>query len=277
MPHNWLLFLGQIAGFYLLLVLASYFIQDYMLYPAGKLSPEQARSRYAREGLRPFPGEVPGHKGYLAEPDSLEAKGTVIVFHGNAGTSLDRTYYSDALNRLGYRVILAEYPGYGCRKGEYGEKSFVPDAVETMSAARKQFGAPVFLFGESLGAGVAAAVAAEEPELVDGIAMITPWDSLPSLAQSKFWFLPARFIVKSGFDSISNLAEYGGPKAVLMATEDRIIPPKHSLKLYESLPEPKDLWKFEGGGHNSWPWYPDEAWWGEVMEFLECQGHPVLG
>ena len=277
MPQNWLLFLGQIAGFYLLMVLAAYFLQDYILYPAGELSPEQAKNRYARAGLAPWPGEVPGHKGYLAEPDDLDAKGTVIVFHGNAGTALDRTYYSEALNRLGYRVILAEYPGYGCRKGKYGEKSFVPDAVEAVSAARKQFGAPVFLFGESLGAGVAAAVVEFKPELVDGIAMITPWDSLPALAQSKFRFLPARFIVKSRFDSISNLAGYSAPKAVLLATGDNIIPQKHALRLYKSLSQPKDLWRFEGAGHNSWPWYPDEAWWGEVMGFLECQGHPVLG
>jgi len=269
MPNNWLLFIGQIAGFYLLLVLAAYFLQDYMLYPAGKLSPEQAKNRYAREGLKPWPQDVPGHRGYLAEPDNLQAKGTVLVFHGNAGTALDRTYYPDALNRLGYRVILAEYPGYGCREGKYGEKFFVPDAVESVIAARNQFGSPIFLFGESLGAGVAAAVAAEKPGLVDGIAMITPWDSFPWLAQSKFWFLPARFIVKSRFDSIANLAEYGGPKAVLLSTEDQIIPPKHALKLYESLPEPKDLWKFEGAGHNSWPWYPDETWWEEVMEFMD--------
>ena len=210
MPNSWLLFLGQIAGFYLLLVLAAYLLQDYMLYPAGKLSPDQAKNRYAREGLKPWPGEVPAHQGYLAEPENYNAKGTVIVFHGNAGSALDRGYYSDALNRLGYRVILAEYPGYGCREGKHGEKFFVPDAVKTVSSARKQFGEPLFLFGESLGAGVAAAIAAEKPGLVDGIAMITPWDSLSSLAQGKFWFLPARFIVKSRFDSISNLAGYGG-------------------------------------------------------------------
>lgn len=268
MPHNWLLFLGQIVAFYLLVVLAAYFLQDQMLYPAGKTSTQQARNRYARLGIAPWPKEVPCHQGYLAQVEDRKSRGTVIVFHGNAGTALDRTYYSEALNRLGFRVILAEYPGYGCRAGKHGEKSFVLDGILTVSSAAEQFGGPVFLVGESLGAGVAAAVCAEIPDLVRGIAMITPWDSLADLAQKKFWYLPARYIVKSEFDSVSNLEDYNGPKAVLLAAEDSIIPPEHALRLYDSLSQPKSLWKFEGADHNSWPWQSEEAWWEEMMGFL---------
>jgi pimeloyl-ACP methyl ester carboxylesterase len=53
-----------------------------------------------------------------------------------------------------------------------------------------------------------------------------------------------------------------------MALADEIIPNAHTRRLYESLPEPKRLWEFEGAGHNSWPSDPSEAWWSEVMSFL---------
>lgn len=54
----------------------------------------------------------------------------MIVFHGNAGAAIDRSYYVDALTPLGYRVVLAEYPGYGGRSGQPREKVFVADAID---------------------------------------------------------------------------------------------------------------------------------------------------
>jgi pimeloyl-ACP methyl ester carboxylesterase len=85
----------------------------------------------------------------------------VLVFHGNAGSALDRKYYPDALEKLGYRVILVEYPGYGGRRGKLGEGSFVADARDLVTLARDEFGDPIYVWGESLGCGVAIAVAAD--------------------------------------------------------------------------------------------------------------------
>ncbi|MFH1964520.1 MAG: alpha/beta fold hydrolase [Acidobacteriota bacterium] len=268
-PENWPWFLGLVIVYYSLIVLAIFLLQDRMLYPATTISPEYARDLSAREGFKPWPNDIPGHKGHLARSTAKTTLGTVIVFHGNAGTALDRAYYAWALNRLGYRVILAEYPGYGARSGSFGERSFVPDAVGVLDTAKSQFGSPIFLFGESLGAGVASGLVAERPGAIDGIALITPWDTLPNLAQRKFWFIPARFIVKSKFDNVANLAAYKGPKAVVLAVEDRIIPRKHALRLYETLGESKRLWQFEGVGHNTWPSSPDEPWWAELIGYLE--------
>lgn len=55
-------------------------------------------------------------RGLVAEP-AEPARGTAIVFHGNAGHAGHRAYYATALTRMGLRVILAEYPGYGPRGG----------------------------------------------------------------------------------------------------------------------------------------------------------------
>ena len=41
-----------------------------------------------------------------------------------------------------------------------------------------------------------------------------------------------------------------------------------TLRLYESLPNEKRLWVFENAGHNSWPTWPNAAWWAEVMDWL---------
>ena len=62
-------------------------------------------------------------------------------------------------DRNPFRVILAEYPKYGGRPGKVGEKSFVAAGLETVRLAQKQYREPLYLLGESLGCGVAAAVA----------------------------------------------------------------------------------------------------------------------
>jgi pimeloyl-ACP methyl ester carboxylesterase len=272
-PEHYLTIVLRLLLFYLAVVLFFYLVQDRILYQAARFPAGRAAERAARLGLRPFPGDIPGHRGYLAEPSPPDsARGTYVVFHGNAGAALDRIYYAEALGRLGYRVVLAEYPGYGCRAGSAGERAFTADAVALLDEVRARFGAPVFLAGESLGAAVGAALAAARPGGVDGVALITPWDSLARLAQAKYPFLPARLLVKSKYDNRANLAAFGGPKMVLYAEGDEVVPPKHSRRLFESLGEPKKLIVFEGRGHNTWPASPEEGWWREMVEFLNKNG-----
>jgi hypothetical protein len=50
----------------------------------------------------------------------------MIIFHGNAGSARDRLYYIEPLERLGYRIILAEYPGYEARAGHPRQTDTTP-------------------------------------------------------------------------------------------------------------------------------------------------------
>ncbi len=114
---------------------------------------------------------------------------------------------------------------------------------------------------------MATGVAAEKSLAVDGLVLITPWNNLPDLAQSIYWFLPAKWLVKDRFDNAANLKDFKNPVAVLMADTDEIIPNKHTLAFYESLSSPKRLWVFKNAGHNTWPTSPTEKWWQEVTAF----------
>ncbi len=253
---------------YAILVVLAFLIQRRLLY-----YPDQetlTESRAGAMGLQHWPGSGNQLKGFVNIQETGHSKGVVVVFHGNAGTAWHRVYYAEALGRLGYRVLLAEYPAYGGRKGKPGEKTFVRDAKETVQEAYSEFGGPLYLWGESLGCGVVAGVAADTAIPIKGIALITPWDSLPSLAQNLYWFLPVRWLMLDRYNNIKNLKSYSGPVAVLVAGQDEIIPKKLELKLYESLSRPKKLWIFENAGHNDWPVDPLEQWWREVTEFLSA-------
>jgi hypothetical protein len=182
-----------------------------------------------------------------------------------------------ALGTLGYRVILAEYPRYGGRKGELGEKAFVNDASETVRLAFEKYGGPLFVLGESLGCGVAAAIAKETSVKIDGIVLITPWDTLASVAQSKFPFLPVRLFLKDKYDNINNLRSFKGRIAVVGAGRDEVIPIGHAKDLYHSLSgTSKRMWTIQGVGHNDWPISTDTSWWKEIMDFVSSndKGQP---
>lgn len=260
---------------YLLLVGITALAQKRMLYFPDPTPPSAANLRPAYgPALAVWPAASNStHRGYVsAEPlDSVPARGTVVVFHGNAGNARHRGYYPMALEPRGYRVILAEYPGYGGRDGEHGEAAFVADGRETVRRALAEFGGPLWLWGESLGAGVATALAADSELPVAGVVLITPWDNLPDLAQALYWYLPARWLLRDRYDNRANLSKYPGPVAVLIAERDEIIPVSHSQRLYEALPDPKRRWIFPGAGHNSWPVNPLAPWWDEVLDWLDGQ------
>lgn len=199
------------------------------------------------------------------------SRGTVLVFHGNAGSARDRAFYLRALEPLGLRVLLAEYPGYGGRPGDLSEASLVADARETLRLARRHFGEPLWVLGESLGAAVAAQTAADPAGPASGLLMITPWDNLPDLAQSIYWYLPARWLVRDAYDSRAALQGYPGPVAMLIAGRDEIVPPAQSQRLFQALTEPKRLWVFPEADHNTWPASSNPAWWAEVWNWLAAE------
>jgi len=253
---------------YLGVVLAMASLQDQFIYYPEKIDPKRIEGAARARGLLPWPNIVETHRGFMPPSTPQKAKGTVLVFHGNAGTALDRTYYVGALGRLGYRTVLAEYPGYGSRPGKPGENQLSEDAVESIRLALREFGRPLYLLGESLGCGVVSAAVANSNQSIDGLVLITPWDSLTHLATDKYWFLPVRWMLKDTYDNVANLASYHGPVALIMAGQDEIIPNRLTWHLYEALREPKRLWTFPNAGHNSWPSSPGEPWWTEMMDFL---------
>jgi len=254
-----------------LLSLAGCSLQDHLLYYPSRDLPANEELAAGEIEFWPAPGAQ--YRGFIGKAGITEdLKGTVIVFHGNAGTAADRAFYVQALAPLGYRVILAEYPGYGARGGVLGEISFVKDGKETIRLAALQEGGPVFLLGESLGCGVAAALAREYPEKIAGVILITPWDSLLSVAKAKFPFLPVKPLLKDRYDNSENLQGFPGKIAVVGAERDEIIPLKHARKLYESLPANKKMWIVKGAGHNDWPMLLGVNQWQELMDFVATKG-----
>jgi uncharacterized protein len=152
----------------------------------------------------------------------------------------------------------------------------VSNGVEILKRALNDFGAPVFLWGESLGSGVVGGIVETRPYQVNGIVLITPFDSLSNVAQHYYWFFLAKWLIRDKFNNIKNLQHFPGSVAVLLAGEDEIIPNKYSLNFFDSLRNRKRLWTFKDAGHNSLPLAPELIWWKEVMLFVAGQSGESL-
>ena len=258
---------GLCLALVLLIELALFVFQRRLIYHSVEYLPALLAKQSAAEGFRPWPA-LTGYRGLLSEPREGPSRGTILHLHGNAGSALDWTDFREFTSPLGYRLILLEYPGFGARSGSPSENALVADAASSVEMARSEFGGPLFLFGESLGSGVAAATVATAGKNVDGVLLATPWDNLPHVAQTAIWFLPVQWLVWDRFDSVQNLAGYAGPLAVIMADQDELIPSRLTVRLYESFAGRKQLWRLEHATHNTWQDSTDRAWWEDVMGFL---------
>jgi uncharacterized protein len=237
-------------------------LQDRLLYfPARAMLAEVATG-----DLAPWPA-AHGFRGLLAQPQAA-VRGTAILFHGNAGHAGQRAGLAMALARTGLRVILAEYPGYGPRDGALGEASLVEDAVASLALAHQQFGAPLLVVGESLGAGVAAAAAARQRDRVAGLMLITPWDRLHSVASLHYPWLPVQWLLRERYDSAAILSGFDRPVVVAVAEHDEIVPARLGTALHDGLRAPKRLLVIPGAGHNDWPTRVDALWWQQAVDFM---------
>jgi uncharacterized protein len=252
---------------YLLLLLLVFLLQRKMIYFPETYPQEQLQERAAIYSLHPWPS-AKDYRGFIGNKDLSESKGTIVIFHGNAGSAIGRSYYIAALNRLGYQVVLAEYPGYGARAGHPSETEFITDGIQTAQLALAHFGGPIFLWGESLGGGVVAGIVKSAQIPVKGIALISPFDSLANVAQGHYWFFLAKWLIRDKFDNVISLQHFTGNTAVIISLQDEIVPNKYSLRLFNSLTKSKRLWQFENAGHNDWPVSAHLDWWNEVMKFI---------
>lgn len=259
-----LLLLGFTA--YCLLV---YWRQEKMYFFPEQASLEQVEREARAAGFRLWPEVGVGYRALVAEPAG-PAVGTCIVWHGNAGSARQRDYLATPLLRQGWRVVVAEYPGYGARPpGSWREAELLAEAKTLASEIPRRVGEPLIFMGESLGAAFAAAVAGDPAIPSTGVILLTPWHDLTSVARGHYPWLPVGLLLRNRFDSAAALRHYRGPVMVVTAGNDEIIPAAEGRHLYQALTTPvKHLHEIPGVSHNDWieQVTPDE--WREWLKFV---------
>ena len=250
------------------LVAALLLWQRRLLYFPDRVDEPGALARAARLGLLPWRDPSGALCGWR-RPGGAPPRARLLVLHGNAGSALDRFAYLGALEPRGVEVVLLEYPGYGARAGSPSQSTLTAAAAEAIDALAAE-GAPVWLLGESLGSGVAAAATARRPMLVRGLLLVTPFAELAAVARHHYPALPASLLLDR-WAPLHDLAGWRGPAVVLLAGADEVVTRAEGERLFASLPGPKRLLVEEGAGHNGLDLSPELAFWDEAVRFLAAR------
>ncbi len=271
---KWLRAARIFVGGYCLLValLGCASVQRKLIYFPPVLDSSTVAEAAHAENLEPWKGPDGKLIGWQRLCASQPAVGHVVIFHGNGDGAFQCAHYADTIQQVAaLDVYILEYPGYADRPGKPSEHSLyaaADEAADTLPTNR-----PTYLIGESLGTGVATYLAARRPELIAGIVLLGAYTKFADVAHVHYPWLPVRLLLYDRFPSEDYLRQYHGPVAMVVAGNDRVVPPDLGRGLYHGYAGPKRIWDFPGQGHGDVMTQPPEIW-AQILIFL---GIPPLG
>ena len=241
--------LGAAATLYAAIVLVMFLLQTDLLFPrdavgpAGPLPPGTEQLH-----LRSADGDVLRGVHIAPRQPRDGERLLVIAFAGNAGnaanaaTLLHETYPQAD-------VVAFHYRGYPPSAGSPSGRALMADAplIYDLAVARVRPRRTVAV-GFSIGSGVAAVLAGERP--VDGVILVTPFDSLEAVAAAWYPWLPVRALFRHEIDAAGAIERSGAPVAIISAERDEVVPPARTEALKRRVPHLVFDRSIAGAGHN---------------------------
>ena len=188
---------------------------------------------------------------WLVPPRGRDRGVAVLVLPGNAGDRSLRAPLADALAGSGLTVLLMDYRGYGGNPGSPSEEGLALDARAGFDHLVTEAGVSpghVLVYGESLGAAVAARLATERP--TGPLLLRSPFTDLAAVGSRHDPFLPVRTLLRDRFPLREHLRSVDVPVAVVLGTRDRVVPPEESRAVAAAAPDLHRLVEVPGAGHN---------------------------
>jgi uncharacterized protein len=175
-------------------------------------------------------------------------KPVILYFHGNGGALRYRVERFHTLIGDGIGLVGLEYRGFGGSTGSPSEAGLIADAEAAYAFAAERYPArQLVLWGESLGSGVAVALAAEKP--VGRVILEAPFTSAAAVAARHYWYMPVRLLMKDQFRSDERIEKITAPVLILHGAHDRIVPYAMGEQLFELTKAPKHIVRFLDGDH----------------------------
>jgi uncharacterized protein len=242
---KWLLIVAVVAycGLLALLYVAQrslmYFPETFRTMPAAVGLP-QAKEVFldSADNARVIVWDVPPREG----------KPVILYLHGNGGALRHRVPKYQALTSDGTGLVALSYRGYSGSTGSPSEEGLIADARKAYAYARERYpSATLVIWGESLGTGVAVALAAENK--TDALILEAPFTSTVDIAAATYPIFPVRFLMKDQFHSDERIGKVTAPLLILHGALDRVVAISFGEKLFSLANEPKKFVRFPRGSH----------------------------
>ena len=159
-------------------------------------------------------------------------KKAILYFGGNAEAVVyNAQHFLDAFPD--HTIYLLNYRGYGGSSGQPSEQGFFADALFIFDKMQEKH-SKISVIGRSLGSGVATYLASKRS--VKKLALISPFDSITSVAQKNYFIFPVFLMLLDKYDSISRVKDIKAEATVLLAENDEVISRIHSQRLIDEFP-----------------------------------------
>lgn len=187
-------------------------------------------------------------KGVHFPPSEGGGGDLILGFGGNGWNGQDVAEY---LHRLfpEAHIVAFHYRGYHPSAGTPSAAALIEDAPLIYDLAVKKL-APkkIFAAGFSIGSGIAAQLSSQRK--LDGLLLVTPFDSLKSVAQSFYPWLPIASFFHHEIDAASPLEQSQTPVAILAGANDEIVATERTDALRKRVPKLLFDQVIAGAGHN---------------------------
>jgi len=227
-----------VLAVYAVILTLLYAEQRSMLFARGRMG----RGRDAIYQVRTL-SEADGTRLTLWEAPHPGAP-VIVFFYGNAGALSDFARIGAALHDEGYGIVLASYRGYSGNPGSPSEDGLMRDARAVLESLGS---APVVLWGQSLGSGVAARMASEGRAAA--LILQSPYTAAVDVAARRFPLIPVRLLMSDRFDTLSVVDRIKMPVLIMSGTADRVVPFDMGKTLASALGPRATFVPFTGGGH----------------------------
>lgn len=186
---------------------------------------------------------------YIKPNDEVTGARTLVVgFGGNAWNGQHVAEYLSELFPEAH-VIAFHYRGYRPSTGRPSAAALLEDAPQVLrAAARKVRPDRTVAIGFSIGSGIAASLARQPG--IDGLILVTPFDSLKAAAADLYPWLPVGLFIQHEVDSGDYLANSNVPVAIISAERDEIIAPRRTDALRARVSNLRFNRTISGAGHN---------------------------
>ncbi len=232
---------------YLGMIALLYFTQRSMMYFPDTVhtSPTQAGLSEAQEvELKALDG---GYSLVWHAPPRGD-RPVVLYFHGNGGALRYRVERFRKLLREGIGLVALEYRGFGGNSGTPTEAGLMADAESAYAFAASRYPEKqIIVWGESLGTGLAVAIAAEKP--VGRVILEAPFTSAAAVAAERYWYMPVRLLMKDQYRSDERIGKVTAPVLILHGARDHVVPFAMGERMFEMTTAHKNIVRFVDGDH----------------------------
>lgn len=173
-----------------------------------------------------------------------------IIYHGNAGSACQRSYYKFLFEQNNASIIFVEYTGYSNDSKSPSKNLIFKDVENIHEYIRKNKNySKIMVYGESIGSGAASYHTSLGS--VNCLILSAPFSKLEDVVKEKYPIYPISILLKEDYDNIQLLKNYTGEVLILHGDSDAVISNNFSKELFESLiSEKKEYVLIEKKGHN---------------------------